>query len=82
MSVVDVPDGLRVTVLPSLVPSPSLIPQRRELTITVIVAGRLLKYLTATEIMPLSAKPNKLLADPASGRSTSKRGQWMARRAM
>lgn len=36
-----------------------------ELTITVIVAGRLVNYLSVTSLMPLSAVPDKIIANLA-----------------
>ena len=42
------PDELIVSIIPSFARSPPLIPQEKELAITVIVAGRLSTYLTVT----------------------------------
>lgn len=53
------PDELVISILPSCVRHPPLIPQKQELAITVIVAGRLLTHLTVTVTIS-SAEPNKI----------------------
>ena len=64
--VVDVPDRLNVKVLLSSIPSPSFIPKDMELTITLIVAGRLVNYLPVRNLMPPSAVPDKLIGIPTT----------------
>ena len=64
--VVDVPDRLSVNVLLSSIPSPSFILKDMQLTITLIVAGRLVNYLPVTKLMPPSAVPDRIIVIPTT----------------